>query len=100
VTPDKSAQSSYRAHLEPAQMAKHIEALFALAKIDRIGGYIPSDLLVAYYIEACHEAGIEPRGQQSVLTALGKKVKRKRMRIEGRQVTCYLLPRQRSRTTK
>jgi len=68
-----------------------------MAREDGISGYVRGDLLVAYYIEACWEVGLEPLAQHVLLAALGKRLGKKRLRIEGSQVTCYRLPKRRPR---
>ena len=68
-----------------------------MAATDGISGYVRGDAIYPYYLEACHDVGIEPLAQCTVLGALGKKVGKKRLRIKGNQVTCYNLPKRRPR---
>jgi hypothetical protein len=86
---------------KPAQRARcagsHVQLILDYASRDAISGVVRGDALYEYYTEACHEEGITPLSPVKVLTALARRVDKVRPRIDGKQVTCYKLPKRRAK---
>ena len=94
----KSAQVQGGAALEVARPARHVQVIFALAAEDGLHGYVRGDLLMAYYLEACWEHGLEPLPQHTVLGALAQRTSKRRIRVDGRQRSYYKVPKRRKAT--
>lgn len=95
---NRPAQVQGRAALEAAPPRRHVQAIFALAAEDGLHGFVRGDLLMAYYLEACYEYGIEPLPQHTVLAALAQRTSKRRIRVDGRQRSYYKVPKKRKAT--
>ena len=82
-----------------ASPATHVNALLSTAKQDGISGRVRCDLMMAYYLEVCFDVGLEPLAAHQFLKALGNRVKRRRLRVDGRQQSYYFLSKYRKKRT-
>ena len=80
-----------------APPSAHVNALLSTAKADGISGRVRADLVMAYYLEVCFDVGLEPYPADKFFKALGNRVTRRKLTVDGREDSYYFLSKYRKK---
>lgn len=71
---------------------QHVESLLSMASSAGVQGYVRSKDVARYYAETCWMHGYVPLADWQILCELGAVLEKRRIRVDGRQLTYYWVP--------